>query len=114
MLVANVGAAATLLAGVLTAGAQVIDDSGTGSPAVSCSAAVERVVDLMEEHPEVADIYADEAEYLPDVFSEEEVEACGDPQHLLEELGDAEGQEVGEGERGGHDKGSTTGAGGGS
>lgn len=85
---AVLGASASLLAGAIPSCIQLIDDAGQGSgPAVSCSAAIERVAEIEEDHPSVARLYAQEAEYLPDLFSEEEEEACGDPRHLAEELG---------------------------
>jgi hypothetical protein len=90
---AVLGASATLLAGVVPSCIQLVGDAEHGSsPAVSCSAAIERVVEIEEDHPRVADLYADEADYLPSLFSAEEEDACGDPAHLAEALGrDLEG-----------------------
>jgi hypothetical protein len=85
---AVLGASATLLAGMIPSGVQLIDESGQDShSSVSCIAAVERVIEIEEDHPQVGDLYAEEAEYLPSLYSEEEEDACGDPQLLIEELG---------------------------
>jgi hypothetical protein len=85
---AVLGASASLLAGVVPSCIQLVDDAGQDSHAsVSCSAAIERVVEIEEDHPRVADLYAHEADYLPSLFSPEEKDACGDPAHLVEELG---------------------------
>jgi hypothetical protein len=55
----------------------IVSDSVEDGPIVSCPA---------EQDPRVAHLYANGDPDLPTLFSEEEEEVCGDPQHLLESL----------------------------
>src|SRR4051794_2704264 len=92
VLLAVLGATATILAGVIPSTLQLIDeDAGAGKREqdrwVSCVAAVERVVDLLNVHPSVARLYAHEREYMPRLFNQTEQDACGSPRYLIEQMG---------------------------
>jgi hypothetical protein len=96
--VATIGAAATFLAATVTPATQLIDERGSAADSpISCAAAVEKVVEEIEEHPALAHAYDDGAGEMPDLFNEEEEEACGDPQRLEEEVADDVGDYPGPG-----------------
>jgi hypothetical protein len=79
---AAIGASATLAAGLIP---PAVEGSSQDAP-VSCSAAVERVIDIAEDDPRVAHLYASGDPRLLSLFSEEEEEACGPPLYLLKQL----------------------------
>lgn len=82
--VAMIGAAATLLAAVLGAGVQLLDDPpAKAESSLNCAATVERVVRIAGLNPRVATLYAQGVFGLPRLAGEGEERSCGDPRILL-------------------------------
>jgi hypothetical protein len=55
-------------------------------PPDACVVTLDRVLEFADDHPDAARLYADESTELPPLASEDEIERCGDPEDLLEEL----------------------------
>lgn len=85
---AILGACATVLAGLIPSAVELVNrSSGTSDHWISCTASIERVVEIEKMYPAVAHLYARRAGYLPRLFNDAERSACGNPRNFAEEFG---------------------------
>lgn len=86
--ISAIGAAAAALGGPLVAAS----DDTAPAQGQSCTAIVDRVLDLRAQHPDAARLYAQPGRStLPALADSAEVDRCGDPEKLLESVANRPG-----------------------
>jgi hypothetical protein len=52
----------------------------------TCTSALDHVLDLIQQHPELEEALADPEESEYSIVSEPVIEECGDPEEIIEEM----------------------------
>jgi hypothetical protein len=83
LLIAIIAAVASLTAALTGGVFQLLDDD---SQPEACAVLVDRVADLVKEHPELARLYASDVSGLPRLTSGDENDRCGNVDSLVDRM----------------------------